>query len=61
MNRALAESKTQTGPIVLQVSNAGFFESHEIDYHGGLRYPHLVRNEAAFDYLGEILKPRLTQ
>lgn len=61
LNRALAESKTQTGPIVLLVSNAGFLESHEIDYHGGLRYPHLVRNEAADDYLDEILKPRLTQ
>src|ERR1700674_3139952 len=61
LNKALAESKTQTGMIVLLVSNAGFVESHEIDYHGGPRYPHLVRNEAAPDFLGEILKPRITQ
>jgi hypothetical protein len=45
----------------LLVSNAGFVESHEIDYHGGPRYPHLVRNEAAPDFLDEILKPRVTQ
>ncbi len=29
------------------------------DYHGGPRYPHLVRNEAARDFLDEILKPRM--
>jgi hypothetical protein len=61
LNQALAESKTQTGTIVLLVSNAGFIESHEIDYHGGLRYPHLVRNNDARDYLDEILKPRTRQ
>ncbi len=61
LNKVLAETKTQTGTIILLVSNAGFVESHEIDYHGGPRYPHLVRNEAARDFLDEILKPRMTQ
>lgn len=61
LNKALAGSKTLSGPITLLVSNAGFIESHEIDYHGGLRYPHLVRNDATDDYLDEILKPRLKQ
>ncbi len=61
LNKALTESKTQTGKTILLVSNSGFIESHEIDYHGGPRYPHLVRNEAARDYLDEILKPRMTE
>lgn len=61
LNKALAGSKTLSGPITLLVSNAGFIESHEIDYHGGLRYPHLARNGATNDYLDEILKPRLKQ
>jgi hypothetical protein len=60
LNKALAESKTKTGTVILLVSNAGFVESHEIDYHGGLRYPHLARNETAPDSLDEILKPRIT-
>jgi len=47
--------------MMLLVSNAGFVESHEIDYHGGPRYPHLVRNEVARDFLDEILKPRVTE
>jgi predicted metalloprotease with PDZ domain len=61
LTKSLVESKTQTGTIILLVSNAGFVESHEIDYHGGPRYPHLVRNEAAPDFLDEILKPRVTE
>jgi predicted metalloprotease with PDZ domain len=61
LNRALAESKTQTGTIILLVSNAEFIESHQVEYHGGPRYPHLVRNEATRDFLDEILKPRMTQ
>jgi predicted metalloprotease with PDZ domain len=61
LNKALAESKKQPGTIVLLISNAGFVESHEIDYHDGPRYPHLVRNETARDYLDEILKPRVMQ
>lgn len=60
LNKALAESKTKTGTVILLVSNAGFVESREIDYHGGLRYPHLARNEATSDYLDGILKPRIT-
>jgi predicted metalloprotease with PDZ domain len=59
LNRALAG--TMTGTVNLLISNAGFVESHEIDYHEGLRYPHLVRNESATDYLDEVLKPRATR
>lgn len=61
LNRAVTDSKAQAGPIVLLLSNAGFLENHEMDYHGGLRYPHLVRNEGATDYLDGILKPRVTK
>jgi predicted metalloprotease with PDZ domain len=61
LNRAVAESKAQGGPVVLLVLNAGFLEKHEVDYHGGLRYPHLVRNEGTTDYLDGILKPRVAK
>lgn len=57
LNRTVAESKAQRGPIILLGFNAGFLENHEMDYHGGLRYPHVVRNEGATDYLDGILKP----
>lgn len=59
LNRALADSTTQTAPLVLLLSNTGFLEPHEIDYHGGLRYPHLTRNESETNYLDQILKSRM--
>jgi predicted metalloprotease with PDZ domain len=58
LNSAIAESKSQSAPLVLLVSNTGVLETHEIAYHGGLRYPHLVRSGSETDYLTEILKPR---
>jgi predicted metalloprotease with PDZ domain len=61
LNKTLAESKTRAGTITLLISNAGFVESHDVDYHEGPRYPHLTRDNAARDYLSEILKPRATQ
>jgi len=59
LNKALADSTTQTAPLVLLLSNTGFLEPHEIDYHGGLRYPHLTRNESETNYLDQILKSRM--
>ena len=32
-------------------------ETHEIQYHGGNRFPHLERVEGTPDYLDEIFKP----
>jgi predicted metalloprotease with PDZ domain len=61
LNRAVADSKSQEGPIVLLISNSGFVENHELDYHGGLRRPHLVRNESSTTYLDDILKPKVTK
>jgi hypothetical protein len=30
---------------------------HRLDYHGGERYPHLVRDGASADLLSAIIKP----
>lgn len=39
------------------VANGGFVETYEVNYHDGIRYPHLERAEGASDYLDEIIKP----
>ena len=58
LTRAVRESKTNTHSIeILVVTNTGSFESHEINYHDGLRFPHLEQIPGAPDYLDEILKP----
>jgi predicted metalloprotease with PDZ domain len=53
---ALRASRDSKQPIDLLVENAKFFKAYSIDYHGGIRNPHLERSEAA-DVLGEIVRP----
>jgi predicted metalloprotease with PDZ domain len=47
----------ESAPIELIVTNSDYYETVHIDYHGGLRYPHLERIEAQPDLLGSILAP----
>jgi predicted metalloprotease with PDZ domain len=57
MKHAIEGSKLSTAPIQLIVANGAQFETRSVDYHGGLRSPHLERDKSKPDYLGEILKP----
>jgi predicted metalloprotease with PDZ domain len=57
MRQAVEVSKSSTAPIQLIVANGAQFQTRSIDYHGGLRWPHLVRDSSRPNYLGEILKP----
>jgi len=56
LNDAIAHPPN--GKITLLVRNFDTFESHEIQYAGGLRYPHLERIPGTHDYLSEIFEPR---
>ena len=53
---ALRASKDSKQPIDLLVENAKFFKTYSIDYHEGIRNPHLEQVEGT-DVLGDILKP----
>jgi len=55
---ALKEGKTSSAPLELLVENAEYIHQDELDYHGGEKYPHLVRDESKPDVLGEILKAK---
>jgi predicted metalloprotease with PDZ domain len=46
------------GAIALVVKDLSQVKTVELDYHGGLRYPHLERVEGTPDRLDEILKGR---
>jgi predicted metalloprotease with PDZ domain len=52
----LAAEKDHT-PIRLLVKRDNEFRTVNVDYHGGLRYPHLERIESVPDRLDEILGP----
>ena len=55
---AITAAKTQKEPITLIVKAGDRYRVVSIDYHGGLRYPHLVRDEATPARLDDILAPR---
>ncbi len=57
LNRAIANSRSSAGAIVITATNTGAIETHEIRYQGGNRYPHLERVDGTADYLDDILKP----
>jgi len=58
LKRAITDAKKNDAAIELLVKNADRFRTVKIDYHDGLRYPHLERVGSGPASLDEILKPR---
>jgi predicted metalloprotease with PDZ domain len=60
---ALAEAVRGTrdgGKLDLRVANGNSSATYRLDYHGGLRYPHLQRDPSKPDLLSEIAAPQGT-
>ncbi len=57
LHEALKASTKNDQPIRLLVLNDDYYKSCAVNYHGGERYPHLVRVEAKPDLLDDIAKP----
>jgi predicted metalloprotease with PDZ domain len=57
LREALLAAEKSSAPIKLLLKRDSVFISLGLDYHGGLRYPHLERVEATPDYLDAILAP----
>jgi predicted metalloprotease with PDZ domain len=55
---AMRASKTNPLPIELIVENTDYFRVVKLDYHGGEKFPHLVRDESKPDLLTEIYRAR---
>jgi predicted metalloprotease with PDZ domain len=55
---ALKEAQTGSAPVELLVENSEYFHTFKLDYHGGEKYPHLVRVDSKPDMLSEIIKAR---
>jgi predicted metalloprotease with PDZ domain len=58
LSDVLKAAKNSSDPIELLVENADYFRIYKLDYHGGEKYPHLVRDESRPDVLSEIIAPR---
>jgi predicted metalloprotease with PDZ domain len=57
LKEAIDAAEATTAPIQLIATNGPQVQTYSVDYHGGPRYPHLVRDESRPDYLDEILRP----
>ncbi len=57
LSDAITSAKGSTTPIELIVVNTGYYKVVHLDYHDGLRFPHLERVNGSPDLLDEILKP----
>ena len=57
LRAAILAAEKNNAPIKLLAKRNGEFRTFNLDYHGGLRYPHLERVESTTDYLDAILTP----
>lgn len=57
LREAVQATASGTKPLELLIKTGEYYETHRIDYHGGERYPHLVRDPEVPDLLSEIIKP----
>jgi predicted metalloprotease with PDZ domain len=55
---ALRAGRTGSEPLELLIENTEYYKTYKLDYHGGEKYPHLVRDDAKPDMLSDIIKPR---
>ena len=61
LRNAIKESKTATGPMTIEFQNDDVVKTVSLDYHGGMREPHLERDAAKPDMLAQILAARAKQ
>jgi predicted metalloprotease with PDZ domain len=53
---AISEAKDSSAPIALMVVIDDYYQTFNVSYTGGDRYPHLVRDESKPDYLDDLIK-----
>jgi predicted metalloprotease with PDZ domain len=58
LRRAITAARTGHDPIQLLVKNGDQYQTYAIDYHSGLRYPHLERVSGVPDRISQIFTAR---
>jgi len=55
--REAVQATASGKPLELLIKNGEYFSTHRIQYSGGERYPHLVRDESKPDVVSQIASP----
>ena len=61
LREAIGNAKTVLNPIQFIVANGAQFKTMSMEYHDGMKFPHIERDGAKPDYLGEITHPLAAQ
>jgi predicted metalloprotease with PDZ domain len=59
-NEAITGAVSSKNPVDLIVDQGGWYSHLSLDYHGGLKYPHLERLPGTVDMLSQIMAPHAT-
>ena len=57
LNAAIQQAQGASAPLQLLVKNVNHYVTYAVDYHQGLKYPHLERIPGTPDYLDQIIAP----
>jgi hypothetical protein len=60
LRQSIVSAETTSQPIELLTLTDGYYADFSLDYHQGLRSPHLTRIAGKSDLLTTILQPRRT-
>ena len=58
LGHAVQDAVKTTTPIELLIRDGDYYKTYALDYHGGEKYPHLVRDKGKSDLIGDIIRPR---
>ena len=58
LHDAIAAAQKNKQPLQIQARNDGAVKTYTVHYDGGLKYPHLVREQGKPDYLKSLLAPK---
>ena len=58
LREAVKATKNGNTPLEFLIENTDYYKTYKIDYQGGEKYPHLVRDDSKPDLLTEILKAK---
>jgi predicted metalloprotease with PDZ domain len=61
LREAVKASASSQQPVELLTKNGEYYQTFRVDYHGGERYPKLIRDSAMPDLLTQIIAPRARQ
>ncbi len=59
LHEAVQDSTRATAPIALLIKDGEYYQTINVDYHEGEKYPHLFRDKSKPDLISEIIRPRV--